>query len=108
MRREQHVRDRLQAIAQVLQEAGLWQSVAPEQAAFASHEPFCVDTMMPLEWLQWVFLPRMQALLDAGAPLPVKLALAPYYEMALDAGMPEKQALMTVLVRLDDLFEHDA
>lgn len=50
----------------------------------------------------------MQALLDAGAPLPVKLALAPYYEMALDAGMPEKQALMTVLVRLDDLFEHDA
>lgn len=107
MSREQQVRDRLQAIAHVLHDAGLWQSVGPDSEAFASREPFCVDTMMPLEWLQWVFLPRMQALLDAGTPLPVKLALAPYYEMALEATLPEKHAILTVLVQFDDLFEHD-
>lgn len=108
MRREQQVLLRLQAIEQLLHDKGLWQSTPPESEAFNSVEPFCVDTMMPLQWLQWIFLPRMHALIDADADLPVKLALAPYYEMALDADMPERTSLLYVLVALDDLFEHDA
>lgn len=68
MSREQQVQERLQAIETQLKQSGLWQAVAPNSAAFASTEPFCVDTMTPLQWLQWIFLPRMQALLDAAAP----------------------------------------
>ena len=38
---------------------------------------FFLDTMQPLEWLQWVLIPRMHALLDVGAQLPQNFAIAP-------------------------------
>ncbi len=105
MSRELKVQERLQAIEQQLKASGLWQSFAPDSQAFASTEPFCLDTMSPLQWLQWVFLPRMQALLDAGAPLPVTLAIAPYYEEALEGDIPQRAQLLHCLNALDQLFE---
>ncbi|WP_380183938.1 YqcC family protein [Kalamiella sp. sgz302252] len=108
MSRELEIRERLEAIELALNEEGLWQSCAPNAEAFASVEPFCVDTMMPVQWLQWVFLPRMHALLDANASLPVKLAVAPYYEVALEGAMPGRARLLHVLNQLDQLFEHDS
>lgn len=105
MMREQQVQERLLAIETQLKTAGLWQAVAPNNEAFASTEPFCVDTMTPLQWLQWVFLPRMQALLDAGAALPVSLAIAPYYEVWLEGEIPERAQLLHCLNALDQLFE---
>ena len=108
MSREQLVRERLQAIEQVLHDAGLWQTCAPNTEAFESPEPFCVDTMMPVQWLQWVFIPRMQALLEAETPLPAKLAIAPYYEMALEGDMPGRATLLHRLNQLDQLFGHES
>ncbi|WP_034916651.1 MULTISPECIES: YqcC family protein [Erwinia] len=105
MIRTEEVQTRLLAIAEVLHDTGLWQSCAPGSTAFESQEPFCVDTMMPEQWLQWVFLPRMQALLDAGSPLPEKLAIAPYYEMALEGAVPGRAKLLHALNQLDQLFE---
>lgn len=105
MSREQQIQERLLAIESLLNQAGLWQSVAPNSEAFTSTEPFCLDTMTPLQWLQWVFLPRMQALLDAAAPLPVALAIAPYYEVWLEGEIPERAALLHRLNAFDQLFE---
>lgn len=105
MSRELEVQERLLAIALQLKACGLWQTVAPNSQAFASSEPFCVDTMTPSQWLQWVFLPRMQALLDAGAALPVTLAIAPYYEVALEGDIPHRAQLLHCLNALDQLFE---
>lgn len=105
MSREQQVQQRLLAIETQLRQAGLWQTVAPTSEAFASTEPFCVDTMTPLQWLQWIFLPRMQALLDGGAPLPVSLAIAPYYEVWLEGETPERARLLHCLNEFDQLFE---
>lgn len=105
MSRELEVQERLQAIEQQLKSSGLWQSFAPNSQAFASVEPFCVDTMTPPQWLQWIFLPRMQALLDAGAPLPVSLAIAPYYEVALEGDIPQRAQLLHCLNAIDQLFE---
>jgi len=108
MSREQQVRQRLLDIAQVMQDNGLWLSSAPETAAFNSTEPFCVYTMSPLEWLQWVLLPRMQALLDADMPLPKDFAVTPYYEMALEASVSGRVLLLSQLQALDDLFTDSA
>lgn len=108
MSREQQVRQRLLDVTQVMQDNGMWQSIAPDTEAFNSIEPFCVDTMLPLEWLQWVLLPRMQALLDAQAPLPKDFAIAPYYEEALEASVPGRVLLLIQLQALDDLFTDSA
>ena len=49
---------------------------------FLSEEPFAIDTMSPEEWLQWIFIPRMFALLESGADLPSQIAVSPYLEEA--------------------------
>ncbi|CDL60354.1 Hypothetical protein YqcC (clustered with tRNA pseudouridine synthase C) [Klebsiella pneumoniae IS39] len=64
------VRDRLRAIEALLRETEHWQETAPDSSAFASDKPFCLDTLEPLEWLQWVLIPRMHQLLESGQPLP--------------------------------------
>ncbi|MCX8956855.1 YqcC family protein [Erwinia psidii] len=108
MSREMQVRKCLKTIEEILQNTGLWQTCAPNAAAFESTEPFCVDTMMPLQWLQWLFLPRMHALLGAGSELPGKLAIAPYYEVALEGDIPGRATLLHALNQLDKLFESHA
>ena len=59
-----------------LRRAGLWHSEAPSAEDMASVEPFCVDTMDFSQWLQFVFLPRMHALLQSDAPLPTQCDIA--------------------------------
>ncbi|MDR7344556.1 MAG: YqcC family protein [Pantoea sp.] len=107
MQREHQVRQGLLALETLLKTHALWQNNAPETAAFNSTQPFFLDTMQPLEWLQWVLIPRMHALLDAGAALPQNFAVAPYYEMALDAGTAGRNELLLHLNALDALFITD-
>ncbi|HGM5492988.1 TPA: YqcC family protein [Serratia fonticola] len=97
------VRHSLRAIEQSMRELALWQLTPPEAEAFASTEPFCIDSMMAEEWLQWVLLPRMHALLDANAPLPTRFAIAPYFEEALKDKQPNCLPLLVLLQRLDSL-----
>lgn len=104
MTHSDRVRQQLQAIEALLRKHDHWQSSAPEGAAFESSQPFCLDTMTPFEWLQWVLIPRMYALLDGGLPLPNAFAVGPYYEMALDAAHPLREVLLEELARLDALF----
>ncbi|NDJ56568.1 YqcC family protein [Enterobacteriaceae bacterium 4M9] len=108
MERHNAVRERLLHIEQVLRDGQHWQTMSPADSAFASSQPFCMDTLAPHEWLQWVLLPRMHALLDGEHPLPQAFAVAPYYEMALEAGWPQRDALLAALVALDALFAGDA
>lgn len=97
------VRHSLQAIEQSMRELALWQLTPPEAEAFASTEPFCIDSMLAEEWLQWVLLPRMHALLDANAPLPKRFAITPYFEEALKDRQPSCLPLLVLLQRLDSL-----
>ena len=102
------VRDRLRAIEALLRETEHWQATAPDSSAFASDKPFCLDTLEPLEWLQWVLIPRMHQLLDSEMPLPKDFAIAPYYEMALDASHPLRAIILPPLEQLDAFFADDA
>lgn len=99
MSTENQIREILQDIEQVMRELSLWHATVPEPAAFESQEPFSVDTLSAEQWLQWVLIPRMYALLAAEAPLPTRFAITPYYEVAL----PEQVRLHNALQRLDDL-----
>lgn len=99
MSTENQVREILQDIKKVMHELSLWQAMPPEPAAFESKEPFAVDTMSAEQWLQWVLIPRMQALLAAEANLPTRFAITPYFEVAL----PGQDRLHNALQHLDDL-----
>ncbi|MEJ6519221.1 YqcC family protein [Shewanella bicestrii] len=71
---------KLAQIAHELQSAGLWSTRTPSDEAMASTAPFACDLMSLEQWLQFIFIPRMQALIDAGQPLPSKIAIAPMAE----------------------------
>ena len=79
----QQTRLYLQHLQHTMERLALWQSVPPENAAFLSEQPFALDTMNPTEWLQWIFIPRMHALVESQAPLPRHIAISPYLEEAL-------------------------
>lgn len=60
----------LTALPQVMHQAGEWSEVAIDPQALKSRQPFCLDTMNFSQWLQFVFIPKMQVLLDANQALP--------------------------------------
>ena len=61
-----------------LRQLNLWQENRPPAEAFVSEVPFFYDTMHFPQWLQFVFLERMQLLLASDQALPTSCAIAPY------------------------------
>lgn len=82
-----------------MEQEGRWQSVSPAPSALASTEPFCVDTLRFEQWLQWVMIPRFEAMVEAGMPLPSSCSIAPY---ALEV-LPESSELVAVITSIDQL-----
>ncbi|HDR1082203.1 TPA: YqcC family protein [Pasteurella multocida] len=79
----QQTKMHLQQLQLNMQSLGLWQMTPPPESAFLSEQPFALDTMSPTEWLQWIFIPRMYALIESEAELPNKISITPYLEEAL-------------------------
>ncbi|WP_104401987.1 YqcC family protein [Vibrio penaeicida] len=63
-----------------LQQENLWESTPPSSEALASQQPFAYDTLEPHQWLQWIFITRLEAMISASQPLPSALQLLPYFE----------------------------
>lgn len=87
-----------------------WQKSAPSPDRLTSNQPFCLDTLQPYEWLQWVLIPRMQRLIADHAPLPANVMITPYYEMVLAPDCPARDALLKILGEFDALlsYQHPA
>ena len=65
-----HVGVLLVELENELRALGWWESQAPAAQALQSQQPFCVDTLEFSQWLQWVFIPRMQSIVLTQQPLP--------------------------------------
>lgn len=96
------VADQLLLIERALRLAGLW-GERPASAALQSQQPFCVDTLRFEQWLQWVFLPRMKLIVEAGAPLPSASGIRPMAEEVYAGQALEVGALLEALDRFDRL-----
>jgi uncharacterized protein YqcC (DUF446 family) len=95
--------EQLRLIEAELRQLGWWTLTPPTEAALASVEPFAVDSMDFEQWLQWLFLPRMQQLLESGSPLPSACAIQPMAEMVLAERANQGRALLQVLGEFDRL-----
>ncbi|MCL6417331.1 YqcC family protein [Aestuariirhabdus sp. Z084] len=81
----------------------LWQGAPPPAEAFASREPFCIDTMGFDQWLQWVFIGRLRAMLDAGAELPGKSELLPLADEFFKGRTARCGPLLSAIAKVDRL-----
>lgn len=80
-----------------------WQAQPPSPEALASTEPFCVDTLSFVEWLQFVFLPRMYVLLEREQLPPGPCAIAPLAEEYFKDAKLDTASLLRSLGVLDQL-----
>ena len=55
-----------------LRQLNMWDRIPPSSQALASVEPFCVDTLTLPQWLQFVFIPTLYQMMEAGDALPLR------------------------------------
>lgn len=97
------VAEQLLLVERELRLLGLWSVEAPSPEALASQQPFCVDTLDFEAWLQWIFLPRMKMLIEAGAELPAASGIAAMAEEVFRAQALEVKGLLAALQAFDSL-----
>ncbi|ELX8380907.1 YqcC family protein [Providencia vermicola] len=102
---EQRIIEKLCHIEEEMKSKALWRELPPSPEAFESTEPFSIDTMEAIEWLQWVLIPRLYAIIEQGAVLPSAFAIAPYFEEAYKHDEEEQYQLLLMHLReLDSFF----
>lgn len=95
---------KLDELAAELQRRQLWSAEPPPPEALASQAPFCHDTLSFHAWLQWLFIPRVRALIAAGAPLPGNCNIAPMAEVSYAKADWDSTELIDLLRAIDQLF----
>ncbi|WP_026970315.1 YqcC family protein [Aliagarivorans marinus] len=98
------IRLQIRAIEAELKRLQLWQPMPPSAQALESVAPFCVDTLSFPQWLQFVLIPRMDAILDSGQALPSKVAIHPYAEEALKHSEVDVSELLALILSFDRSF----
>ncbi len=94
-------------MSQRAQLSSLLDDLQPEldqQGLWATQPPFFADTMNFSEWLQWVFIARFRAILEADHPLPGQCDIAPMAEEALKGMEQDVTGIINLIKQFDDQF----
>lgn len=78
----------LRELEATMKAASLWRMERPEPDAFSSVQPFCIDTMTLPQWLRFVFIVRLEVLVESRSPMPATCDVAP----AVDAWLQQEGA----------------
>ncbi|WXL26949.1 YqcC family protein [Ectopseudomonas mendocina] len=101
--RIQQITDQLLLIERELRVQGWWKEESPDEEALASPEPFCVDLMDFDQWLQWIFLPRMKSIIEAGEALPSVSGIKPMAEQVFIEEPSRAAELIRLLGEFDQI-----
>jgi uncharacterized protein YqcC (DUF446 family) len=88
-----------------MRQLNIWEAERPPQRALASTQPFAVDTLNFNQWLQFIFIEKMEVLLQQGLPLPETCGLLPIAEEAFKPLGAEALPLLQTINHIDDLFD---
>ncbi|PJX13653.1 hypothetical protein CWI66_11360 [Halomonas sp. 141] len=102
----QQLQTALLELEAAMKAANLWRTPLPEASAFASQEPFCVDTMSLPQWVRYVFVARLTALVEAQATLPARCEVAPAmaaYLMQEKVRASDQVLVIRAMERVDQL-----
>ena len=96
------LREHLQQLEAELQVQKLWSITPPDPKALESTIPFMYDTLKIHEWLQWVYIPRLRALMDANGTLPHQSHVFPLAEHEWQERIDfDKNHLLRLINRID-------
>jgi uncharacterized protein YqcC (DUF446 family) len=97
------VQAKLEAIVTEMKRSGFWQDtpLKPEQYQF--QQAFAMDTMAYSQWLQFIFVPRVQAIIDQHGQFPRQSNVGIQAIREFDT-VPESAELTRLLNEFDRLF----
>ena len=90
-----------------IQRIGIWESMALPAEKLASDQPFCYDTLHVDQWLQWIFTPRMKAIIGNRSPLPLYCDIHPYSEENLSGYTIDAVGLLSLIMTIDDAISNN-
>jgi uncharacterized protein YqcC (DUF446 family) len=107
MANHEQVERALQSLQQAMSSMGHWSDIDMSIEALSSQQPFCLDTMNFSQWLQFVFIPNMQALIDANQVLPSLARGQGIEPMAIEfyKKTTADQGIIVLIRQLDDLLQ---
>lgn len=91
----------LMDIEMSLRRLELWQQQSPPPGALLSTQPFCIDTLSFPQWLQFILLPRMRTLVEAGQRTPGPSQIGPMAEEYFKSTGLTAQSLVDSIYCLD-------
>ncbi len=91
-----------------LRQLSLWDKIPPSSEALASTQPFCVDTLSLPQWLQFIFIPTMYQMIEAGDELPDRCGIAPMAEEFFKGSALASEDLVRSLELIDELLSSGA
>ena len=99
----QQLSDMLKTLEEGLQSEELWLAQTPSDDALRSVEPFAVDTLTFIQWLQFLFLPQIKQICQEAAELPAVCSIAPMAEEYFKSIQINGDTIVSQLTQIDQL-----
>lgn len=84
-----------------LKSINVWSETPPTPDAFLSQQPFSYDTMTIVEWMQYIFIPKMSDLVINESPLPTRCGITPMAEEYFKNRLSDVSNLLSLLNLID-------
>ncbi len=97
----EHISTLLADLAFELKSLNLWQIPQPSAAELSSNAPFCCDTLVFGQWLQFIFIPKITMMIHQQQSLPTKISLTPMAEEAFTHLSTSAKPLIDVIQKID-------
>lgn len=105
MNKHQQLATLLINLEQELVNANLWQKSKVDHSLLASTQPFCHDTLKPQQWLQFVFIAKLEQMVKLSLPLPANCDITPYIAEALKEDSSVNK-ITSATKQIDDLLSN--
>lgn len=92
----------LQQLEAEMRRLELWQTVAPTAEQLASEQPFAYDTLTLPQWMQWILIPRLRAVLQANGQLPAQSDIHTYAVQYFREADMDTDSLLNLVKDLDE------
>jgi len=102
-KKEQQTLVLLACLERQLKAGNLWQSKTPSREALASELPFCYDTLRFEQWLQFIFIPKIEFIISNKQVLPNQIALTPIAEQVFNSRVILCKSIINTLSELENL-----
>ena len=101
MTKKEKIKQLLLLLERSLRDAELWSTEEIAEDRLASKVPFCADTLSYPELLQFVFIRKMQALIEGEDDLPSASGLFPMAQVYFGRDIFRYRELAGILLKLD-------